>query len=192
MGGGRERSEGEAGLTWKMLMALLRRDVFFSMLRSSGAGKSGVSERSLRPYLWGLSSGSGDGAGMVGDSAESRSMSRRGERLADREDSCCVRTGDSPGDCDVRLASSSSSASPSCKFRFSRMRDSRPASLRKSITVPDELSGLRGFCSVTVVSDGDWDATGAVDVTERPRALDGSGRVFSCVSSTSSKLDEAC
>jgi len=43
-----------------------------SISGGGGEAASGVSMRSLRPYLCGLSSGMGEGAGSVGDSAETR------------------------------------------------------------------------------------------------------------------------
>jgi hypothetical protein len=60
-------------LTLKIARPLLRRRALDNS-RSGGGGEaaSGVSMRSLRPYLCGLSSGMGEGAGIVGDNAETR------------------------------------------------------------------------------------------------------------------------
>lgn len=62
-------------LTLKISSPLLRRRALLSSVGSGGGSKasgSGVSMRSFRPYLCGLSSGRGEGAGMVGDRAEAR------------------------------------------------------------------------------------------------------------------------
>ena len=67
------RIEKRALLTLKIARPLLRhRALAISMSGGGGEAASGVSMRSLRPYLCGLSSGMGEGAGIVGDSAEMR------------------------------------------------------------------------------------------------------------------------
>ena len=64
---------GSNKLTLKIARPLLRRlALAISISGVGGVTASGVSMRSLRPYLCGLSSGMGEGAGSVGDSAEMR------------------------------------------------------------------------------------------------------------------------
>lgn len=58
--------------TLKIAKPLLRRLAFEISISGGGVAASGVSMRSLRPYLCGLSSGIGDGAGNVGDKADTR------------------------------------------------------------------------------------------------------------------------
>ena len=56
--------------TLKISKPLLLRRILATLIFSGSSGTSGVSILSLNPYLCGLSSGSGEGAGIVGDSAD--------------------------------------------------------------------------------------------------------------------------
>ena len=64
---------GGVGITLKISRPLFRRRAF-TMLISGGCSfaSSGVSMRSFSPYLCGLSSGRGEGAGIVGERADER------------------------------------------------------------------------------------------------------------------------
>ena len=56
--------------TLKISKPLLLRRILATLIFSGSSGTSGVSILSLNPYLCGLSSGSGEGAGIVGESAD--------------------------------------------------------------------------------------------------------------------------
>ena len=117
-----------------MSSPLLRR-LALTTLISSGSGTSGVSIRSLRPYLCGLSSGSGDGAGMLGDNANSRFVGSGGNCFCWVTSIC------------VSVLESSTKAG-----WFSNL-DSRRLSALESRTMVETLSGL--LFSVIVIDEGE-------------------------------------
>lgn len=123
--------------TLKISSPLLLRRALVALM-SSGSGTSGVSIRSFRPYLCGLSSGSGEGAGMLGDRAESRCL-RREEGLG--EVSLSWGTG--------RVGTSSPSTSCSV------MRDSLRLSALHSQREVDPLSGCLAFSSGMVTVEAE-------------------------------------
>lgn len=135
------------GLTLKMSTPVLRRRSFVTSI-FSGSGISGVSILSLRPYLCGLSSGRGGGAGIEGESVSPRFAGGAVAHL------CC-------------------SVSTSSRFSTNEVLVSARDPIRLSMTEPrivvEALSGRLALSSVIVIVDaecttsGTWSGGGLLD-----------------------------
>lgn len=156
-----------------MSRPLLRRRALTTLI-SSGSVTSGVSMRSLRPYLCGLSSGSGDGAGMLGESAESRFVGRVGRGFGR-----------------VTLPSDSDWKSSTKAGWFSNL-DSRLLSALESRIAVVALTG-RTFSSVIVMVEAECTGSISGDFDDMLRSANGSTGLSSFSLLPASKVeDETC